>query len=366
MPLSFLVSAGVSLLTTLLLLNTLRWHSHLSLDSEIGVQKNHNQPTPRVGGIGVVAGALVGLAVAHPGHQSLLWSTLLAGMPAFAFGLAEDLTKRVSVRARLLATLACGLVGYALTGYSITSVNVYGFDWLLSLTVVSVAFTAFAVGGAANALNIIDGMNGLACGTAIIMLAGLASIGNALGDTELALTCYILIGSIMGFFVVNWPFGRIFLGDGGAYFLGFSVAWVAVLLLARHSEVSAWSPLLICSPPILEVLFSMARRWRRRKKIGAPDCLHLHSLIKRRLTRRLLPGASRLARNSATGLIMLLAGLLPAFVAVHWAADTPMLVFGFVVCALLYSASYARLTQFRWCIRAPTTRQPVKLVVPAQ
>jgi UDP-N-acetylmuramyl pentapeptide phosphotransferase/UDP-N-acetylglucosamine-1-phosphate transferase len=152
--------------------------------------------------------------------------------------------------------------------------------------------------------------------------------------------------------------GKIFLGDGGAYFLGFGVSWLAVLMLVRHTQISAWSPMVLCCCPVLEVLFTMWRRWRRRRNLGAPDSLHLHSLIRRRLTRRLLPNASSLVHNSATGFIMCMAGLLPSYIAVHWATDTLALMLGFVFCALLYSSVYARLTQFRWCIRAFTLRQP--------
>lgn len=359
LPFSSFAAAGLSLLVTLLVLVTLPWHGHLSLDSTFGVQRNHSRPTPRVGGIGVVAGVLAGCLLAQPQRQSLLWPLLLAGLPAFVFGLTEDLTKRVSVRARLLATLACGALGYAMTGYSITHVNVMGFDWLLGFSFFSVAFTAFAVGGVANAINIIDGMNGLASGSVIIVLVSFAWLCHALGDLDLTLSCLILGGAVVGFMLVNWPLGKIFLGDGGAYFLGVSVAWLAVLLLARHPEVSAWSPLLVCGLPILEVLFSILRRWRRRQKIGAPDCLHLHSLINRRLTRRLLPHASPLARNSATGAVMCCSEILPAYIALHWAGDTLLLVLAFALSALLYSAVYARLTQFRWCIGALTLRDPV-------
>ena len=294
--------------------------------------------------------------MSHTDHKSLLWSLALSGTPAFIFGLTEDLTKRVSVRTRLLATMACAIVGYFLTGHSITVVNIPGLDWLLSFTVISVAFTAVAVGGIANAFNIIDGMNGLSSGTCIIVLGTFALMGNAAGDLELVQTCLILAGAALGFMALNWPLGKIFLGDGGAYFLGFCVAWSAVLLLARHPEISAWAALLVCGFPFLEVLFSVYRRWRRRQKIGAPDCLHLHSLVKRRLVRRLLPGSSILVRNSATGALRWAAAFLPAGIALHWATDTPVLVFCLVLCALLYSAIYARLTQFRWCFGANTLR----------
>lgn len=364
LPLSALAAAaGISFLVNLLILATLPRHHHLSLDSTFGPQKNHHQPTPRIGGVGIFAGVVVGCMLAYPACFGLLAPLLLAGLPAFVFGLAEDLTKRISVRARLLATLSCGVLGYLITGYSITDVNVPGLDWLLGFSVVSVLFTAFAVGGVANALNIIDGMNGLASGVVIIVLIGFATLCHGLGDADLMLTCCFLAVSVAGFFLVNWPLGKIFLGDGGACFLGFALAWVSVLLLARHAEVSAWAPLLACGFPVLEVVFSMLRRRRRSQKVGDPDCLHLHSLVHRRLAPRLLPGASSLAHNSITGVLVGCGALLPVWMAVHWATDTPMLVFGFVLCGLIYSASYARLTQFRWCFGAVAARRSVDISI---
>lgn len=354
---ALLASFGVSFLVNVLVLVTLPWHRHLSLDSHVGVQKSHAQPTPRVGGLGVFAGVLVACVLAYPSCFDLLAPLLVAGLPAFVFGLAEDVSKSVSVRARLLATVSCGVLGYLITGYSITHVNVAGLDWLLGFSVVSVIFTAFAVGGVANALNIIDGMNGLASGFVLVVMSGFALLCHSLGDVDLMVVCCILALSTAGFFLVNWPLGKIFLGDGGACFLGFALAWLAVLVLARHPEVSAWAPLLACAPPVLEVVFSMLRRHRRSMNVGQPDCLHLHSLVHRRLVRRLMPRANGLMRNSVTGLVLSGAGIFPVWMAVHWATDTPMLVLCFLGCALIYSAVYARLTQFRWCFNAVTLRR---------
>ena len=341
-------------MAAMLLVSTQHHHGHLSMDSTLGVQKFHIHPTTRVGGVAIALGVLAGYALAHPSRQSLLGPLLLAGSPAFVFGLVEDLTKRVSVRTRLLATMACGVLGFGITGLSITDANLPGLDWLLGFTVVSVAFTAFAVGGVANAINIIDGFNGLAAGTVIIILTSFGFMATALGDADLAYTALILAGAVLGFGLVNWPLGKIFLGDGGAYFVGFAVAWLAVLLLARHPEVSAWAPMLVCGYPVLEVFFSIARRRRRKLSPGDADRLHLHSLVKRRVVRALLPRASSLLRNSVTGALMWTAALLPAAIAINWPTHTPALVLGFAVCALLYSATYAKLTQFRWCFGPAT------------
>lgn len=342
------MAGGVALLVALLLVCTQHWHGHLSMDSEEGVQKFHTEPTPRVGGVAIAAGIVAGYLLAAPEKKTLLGPLILAGIPAFAFGLLEDVTKRVSVRTRLLATMGCGVLGWAITGYSITGANLPGLNWLLGFTAISVLFTAFAVGGIANAINIVDGFNGLAAGTVIIILTAFGVMTTALGDHDLALVSLILAGAVVGFLLVNWPLGKIFLGDGGAYFVGFALAWLAVLILKRHAEVSAWAPMLVCGFPILEVLFSIVRRRRRNLSPGDPDRLHLHSLVKRRLVSAWLPKASNLKQNSATGAIMWFAALVPAVIAVTWPTHTSMLVLGFVVCALLYTAAYARLTQFCW------------------
>lgn len=351
--LPLLAGGVVSFVASLSLVLTQNFHGHLSTDTQIGIQKFHTNPTPRVGGVAIATGFVMGWAIApHGFFGGLLWPLLLAGTPAFAFGLLEDITKRVSVRARLLATMACGVLGYALTGFAITDVNIPVLDWFLGFTVVSVAFTAFAVGGVANSINIIDGFNGLSSGTVFIISLGFALISWTAGDVYLAHVCLMMCATVLGFLLINWPFGKIFLGDGGAYFVGFGLAWIAVLMLARHPEISAWAPMLVCGYPILEVVFSMVRRRRRGLDVGDPDRLHLHSLVKRRVVKPMFPNGSNLLRNSITGATMWLASVLPVCIAIYFTNDTLKLFIGFVVCAVVYSAVYARLSQFRWCVRS--------------
>jgi UDP-N-acetylmuramyl pentapeptide phosphotransferase/UDP-N-acetylglucosamine-1-phosphate transferase len=276
----------------------------------------------------------------------MFWTLVVASIPAFAFGILEDITKRVSVRARLLSTMLCGVLGWQITGYAITDVNIPIVDRLLSLTLVSVLFTAFAVSGVANALNIIDGFNGLAAGASLIMFAALANISYQIGDTVLVTICLTLMTSILGFMVLNWPLGRIFMGDGGAYFVGFSLAWVSVLLLSRNPQVSAWAPLLVCGYPVLEVLFSIYRRKMRNHQTGHPDRLHLHSLVNRRFIKKRFPNASRLFQNSLTGSVMWLAALLPASLAILSPTQSEMLIVALLLCAAVYVRTYKWLTDF--------------------
>lgn len=177
---------AVTFCACIFLVLTKRWHGFLSMDESEGIQKFHTAPTPRVGGVPIVLGVLVVWAMAESQVQEMLLPILIAGMPAFLFGLAEDLTKRVSVTKRLLATFASGVLAWLLTDYSLGRVDVWGLDALLKFTVVSVAFTAFAVGGVANAINIIDGFNGLASTASSLAFLGYALIAYQVGDHTLA------------------------------------------------------------------------------------------------------------------------------------------------------------------------------------
>lgn len=272
-----------------LLVLTKRWHGALTMDHMEGIQKFHTVPTPRIGGVPIVLGLVVAWGKAPADIQHLLTPILFAGLPAFIFGLLEDITKRIGVIQRLLATMASGLLAWWITDYSLTRVDIWGVDWLLSFILVSALFTAFAVGGVANSINIIDGFNGLASTTSTLAFIGYAVIAWQVGDLQLASLSLVLAACVWGFFWVNWPLGKIFLGDGGSYFIGFSLAWVAVMLIERNHGVSAFAALLVCVHPVTEVLFSIYRRRIKKLNPGQPDRLHFHSLVKKRYVRRWLP-----------------------------------------------------------------------------
>ncbi len=130
-----------------MLVLTKRWHGRFSLDLTVGVQKFHTAPTPRIGGVPIVLGVCIAFRQAPADVQNLLVPILFAGMPAFVFGVAEDITKHVGVMPRLMATMVSGLLAWELTDYSLSGVDVVGIDWLLRFDFVSVLFTVFAVGG---------------------------------------------------------------------------------------------------------------------------------------------------------------------------------------------------------------------------
>ncbi len=346
-----LTAAGLASFAICLgIVSTIRWHGAHTLDSESGVQKIHNEPTPRIGGLAILIGLCIGWYIAPNEVADILGPMLVAALPSFFAGSIEDLVKRGKVTERLLATFVSGVLAWWLTGVSLTRTGVWGIDSVLLYLPISVLFTAFAVGGLANAVNIIDGLNGLAGGTVLLCLSTLGLLAFLSGDAEMAKLCFIVGGATFGFLLINYPGGKIFLGDGGAYLLGFLLGWIAVMVAMRNLALSPWAPLLACGYPILEVLFSMARRRARTLKLGHPDRLHLHSLMWSRVAKKRFVQSDRTTQNASVCPIMLLFASIPALCAIVLRKDTFALIFAFVLCALLYALLYARLVHFKWVV----------------
>lgn len=350
-----LVAFLVSLISTLLIVRYRSWHDGLTADHDLdGVQKYHSAPVPRIGGLSLLVASAVTcalVAVREPDVLPNMVLLLAASMPAFLGGFAEDLTKQVRVLVRLGLAILSGLAAYYLLGAAVTRVDIIGVDWLLQFGVVSLIFTSVAIGGAANAINIIDGYNGLAAVVSAMILAGFAYVSFYLGDRFLLIVALSTLGAVIGFLVWNYPHGHIFLGDGGAYFLGFIIGELSVLMLARHPEVSAWFPLLLCIYPVFETLFSIYRKkWLRGRSPGAPDGVHLHMLIYKRLVRWAIGSREmrhQTQRNSMTSPYLWLLSSLAVIPAVLFWQQPYLLMFFTAVFSTTYIVLYRRLVLFR-------------------
>lgn len=337
-------------LVSLIIILTQAWHGRYSVDHTHGIQKVHASSVCRVGGVALA----LGLGVEawqwdDAGGSHLLQNLLLAAVPVFALGLFEDISRKVSPLARLLAAFASAGLLIVLTGVQLQRTGLVWPDALLVSPAVSIPLTLFAVAGVTHAVNIIDGQHGLACFTVGIILLAFAAIAHAQLDAELAQLLFYIVAVLLGFGVFNWPWGRLFLGDGGAYLLGFAVAALALLILNRLPQVHPFALLLACFHPVFETLFSIWRRWHHAVAVSKPDRLHLHSLLLRRVVRPRLARSHRHAANAITGLLCsaltLLAALLAVLTADHpWA---PLLAQLFMT--LLYLSVYARIVRFQWC-----------------
>ena len=280
-----------------------------SLDFHLkGVQKFHSIAVPRIGGLGIFIAIISGLllrAIFYPNVYDVGLTLCFCALPIFLAGIAEDFTKRISARIRLIfAIISALMAGYILNTW-ITNVQIFGLDSLLNAyPIISVLLTCLSVAGVAHSFNIIDGYNGLSSVVGVIILLGLSYVAFQVSDTPLMIVAFSLIGALLGFLCWNYPRGLIFLGDGGAYLIGFFIAEISILLTMRHSEVSKWFPLLLCIYPIFETVFTIYRRvFIKRISPGIPDAFHLHQLIYRRVAKFIFlenDGDKSLNQNSIT------------------------------------------------------------------
>lgn len=362
----FILSFVMSLAAAYFILRGQGFHSHVTRDIPLpGSHKIHDTDVPRIGGVAVFVGWVTGLAAAsYAGY--LYWSAALAWvaclLPVFAAGLAEDLTKRVRPRTRLLWSLVSAGLAYGWLGVAAHRIDVPGGEALLAIPVVSFVFTLLAVGGLAHAVNIVDGLHGLALSVCFLALVALGYVAFQVNDSEMVLMSGLGAAAVLGLRAWNYPSGQIFCGDGGAYFLGCYVALLSGLLVGRNPQVSAWFPVLALLYPIWETLFSAYRRKIvLRVPASAPDNLHLHSLMFATLVGDAGPErpGSRGRCNSDASHSMVLLALMTVVPASLWWNDSRYLVasaLGFVV---VYLVLYRRLETRATAVGVDVQHMPI-------
>ena len=323
---------------------TRRWHGAFSVDSATGPQKVHRTPTPRIGGLAIYAGYWAAAGAAPPPVRDLLFAVGASAAFAFLAGVIEDLTGSGRVAVRFVATLLSGLAFCLATGYAVTRLEIPFVDHAMALPFLAIAFTVFAMAGLAHAVNIIDGFHGLATGSTIVMLAAFAVVSLGAGDRDMASFCFVAAAVFLGFLLVNFPFGHVFLGDGGAYFLGFVLASVAVMISWRNPDVSPWVCLVVLAHPLLETAFSVVRKIREGRSPFKPDGSHLHMLIYLRLVKRLArAGGNERHANPAAGVLMwagAMTGLTAVAIIPH---DREWSLFVLALLVLLYVLVYRKM-----------------------
>lgn len=347
-----LVSAFItSALITLVIIRYNHLHEYLSADNDLeGPQKIHLQIVPRIGGISIIMGLFIGAALTFRNGFKLNMAVILivCGLPTFIIGLLEDLVKNISVRKRLFITAISASMAVSLLDIHINKLDLPGIDLLFTIPVFSIVFTIFAITGLANAYNIIDGLNGLASMTGIISLLAISYISFLVGDPFLSNIAIFSVGAILGFFIWNYPLGLIFLGDGGAYLIGFFVATLSVLLTYKHPEVSPWCILLISGYPILETLFTIYRRkLHQGKSPGQPDGIHFHTILFRRILVNRGLKEHWFSANARTSPYLWIFSLMGTIPALFWWNSTPPLIVSAIIYTFLYIWLYTSIVRFK-------------------
>jgi len=248
------------------------------------IRKIHSQPIPRIGGIAIFL-SMMGLVIpvlVLPnviGHgfrliQSKLIVLLSMATLMFLVGLWDDI-KGLGVRAKLLAQFICAIIvcwaGIRINSISVTDSLVIHFGWF------SWPFTILWIVGISNAINFADGLDGLAAGICAATCGVIVILTLHFGSVVMAIMMLALLGALSGFLVFNFSPAKVFMGDCGSLFLGFTIASSSVLCATKTETVVGLAlPALALGIPIFDTLFSMLRRFLERRSVFSPDRSHFH------------------------------------------------------------------------------------------
>ena len=205
---------------------------------------------------------------------------------------------------------------------------------------VGIFFTIFATVGVVNAFNLIDGLNGLSSYVTLSVAVSLSIIAFESGDTQVSTFLVLVVAAVLGFMVLNFPMGKIFLGDGGAYALGHLLVWSAIILIHGALEVSAFAIFLVFFWPVADTGLAIWRRWQLGNPTDRPDRLHFHQLVMRFLEIRFFGRDRREIANPLATLILIPLISVPQVLGVLFWDDFKMSVWSSLGAAIVFVATY--------------------------
>ena len=240
-------------------------------------RKVHTKIMPRMGGLAIYLSFFAVLFLSH--EMTMQHIGLLTGCTVLVLvGIIDDKTD-MPAKIKLLGQILAACIVVA-SGVRVEFMTNFILGGVFPLYVFSVPFTVLWIVAITNAVNLIDGLDGLAAGTSIIAATTMAISGYATGQTEMASMALILIGASLGFLKYNFHPAKIFMGDTGSMFLGYNLSVLAIMGFTKSFTVlSLVTPILVLAIPILDTLFAIIRRKMNNKPIFKPDKNHLHHCL---------------------------------------------------------------------------------------
>lgn len=324
--------------------------SRRSALDETAIQSAHKGFVPRAGGLAIyisifaliplLSFGFIPLSVVFEINASEITWLILSTVPVFSIGIIEDLGYSTSPRLRLIASTVSSILALFIFKVWISKLDIPGIDTLLMLAPIGIIFTIFATVGVVNAFNLIDGLNGLSAYVTVTIAFSLSIIAFNVGNIQITIFLSLVISASLGFMIFNFPFGKIFLGDGGAYTLGHLLVWSAILLINHATEVSAFAILLIFFWPVADTGLAIWRRWKLGNPTDRPDRLHFHQLAMRFLEIRFFGRDRRHLANPIATLILVPFISVPQILGVLFWNDFTATVWFALSASLLFTVTY--------------------------
>lgn len=327
--LPIIITFLISIILTFILLKLFPKYSKFGIDQDYGVQKIHQKKAIRLGSLPIFITSLI-IYFSYTQINITIIFFIIALIPLFISGLLEDLFNNVSPFIRLICGLVSAILIVYLTNTKLGQVDIEWVNEILKISFVSFIFTTIGITATSNAWNIIDGLNGLASGLAIIVLSVICYLAWNENNIEIYNLLIIVIAATFGFFLINFFTGRIFLGDAGSYILGSIVAWSGLVLTSDNSKTSSWVIFFIIIYPATELIISFFRRIKNKKSPFLADNEHLHSILYKIITFK-KKNYTKHQINSLTSILILFFASLPSLSVIIYGGKYPEILYSIII-----------------------------------
>ena len=302
------------------------------------IQKIHSGKSIRLGGIVFVLMFLLIGTIKYNLIDNLIIVTTLFALPFIAVTLIEDLYQNISPIIRLIAILFSSIFLCSFGMDSLPFIDIPVVDKFINLPLINILFYAICLTAFTNGVNFIDGTNGLAGFALLASILSLLFLSLVFNDKEVAILIIYIIAILLSFLMFNYPFGKIFLGDLGAYFLGWTLGSLTIFFMSRNTEVLNWCALIILSYPTIEVVFSFFRKIISGYTPTAPDRNHLHLKLFFTLNKKI---NNNITANSLVVPFLSLVWLTP-LVLIPWIYSNKILIMlSLILQIIIYFSFYA-------------------------
>lgn len=273
--------------------------------------------------------------------DSLINHICISLIPIILIGVKEDLFHDVDPNKRLFAMTISILIFFYFNNFTFPVIDTPVIDFLNDNLVLASIFFSFSILVLINGMNMIDGMNGLLLLVSFCQLFSLYEISNYYNDQDIVKLIVVFSLFLLTIFLFNFPFGKIFMGDTGAYMLGFVIGSIVIVLYARHDDLSPYSAILILIYPCFEVLFSVIRKLLKSESPFLPDANHLHTLVFKMINKN-LKQKNLIFKNSFTTVILFPLWLIPSVLTIKFYNDLKIVL----LCIFIYLIFYLILYLF--------------------
>lgn len=239
-------------------------------------RKVHEKVMPRLGGLAIYISFLAGLLIMNP--ESPYHLAIVAGSIIIVLtGVLDDIFE-LQARYKFINQLVAALIVVLWGGIDVDFINL-PFGGRLEFGSLSVPITILWIVGVTNAINLIDGLDGLAAGVSSIALISISGMAIVMGDAYVMTIGFLLLASTLGFLIFNFHPAKIFMGDTGALFLGYMIAVLSLLGFKNVTFISFIIPVIMLGVPMTDTIFAIIRRIVKKAPLAAPDKSHLHHCL---------------------------------------------------------------------------------------